>query len=345
MWDLVLFGKYFLLFSENGIIEYDGSYTFYDEATTTIPLMHTACMFNGQIVGGWVYEDNDGFIGPCIVRWSQIGNVDFTVGQDNIAGARNLLHGDCEIRKVMKLGNGVMAYTNNGVSLLVPIAEPTFSYSERTLTHWGIPFKGAVGGDENQHLIIDNDGVMWMIDSQYQIERKGYQWIFENLDLSQIAVIYDGRKQEFYISDGTSSYLMTRWGLCEIDQIVTGVIYNRAGEQKIFYEDTGDDEGRVVTDVIDSNQRGYKTLTVVEVGGKGQSDMTVAVDYLDHDHSFARSSFIPCNPEGMAFPVVSSQEYRVAVHCDDLTNFEMDYLNLRFKFPDKRAVRGMYNAS
>ena len=245
----------------------------------------------------------------------------------------------------MKLGNGVIAYTNNGVSLLLPIVEPTFSYSERTIAHWGIPFKGAVGGDENIHLIIDNDGVMWMMDSEYKIERKGYQWIFENMTLSQIVVIYDGRKREFYISDGTHSYLMTSWGLCEIDQIVTGVIYNRSGEQKIFYEDSDDAAGRIVTDVIDSNQRGYKTLTAVEVGGKGQSNMTVGVDYLDHNHTFARTGYIPCTPEGMAFPIVTSQEYRVAVHCSNLANFEMDYINLRFKFPDKRAVRGMYSAS
>jgi hypothetical protein len=99
----------------------------------------------------------------------------------------------------------------------------------------------------------------------------------------------------------------------------------------------------MASDVFDFGVRALKTLTVIEVGATGQI-MTGNVDYKYKvtDSTFAASRLKTASNFGAITPMVSGTEFKFRVKGADYTKFDLDYLNVRYKYVDKRMIRGVY---
>lgn len=340
-WDFIDFGSYMIL--TNGtklcIRDYEGAWTSNDY-TSTIPRFSTGCNFNGQIVAGNIKTTWHG-CGTGSLIWSRIGRVDFTPGGDNEAGFRNIpWEGD--VLRVKKLGKGVVVYCENGILVLVPFQQ---TFGMEKLMEVGIPSKAAVGGSDNIHVLVDTDGNVWRINKDFNLQMLGYREYMNLMTAADIVVEHDPVKREFHISDDDYGYLLTEKGLCQCYQEVTTVACDDGTSYGVF-DDQSDSEGRIVTDILDFGLRGNKTLELVELSTSSASDINAAVDWRsDISGSFTRSGDVLVNPNGIATIKHTAAEFRVAVTFDDYSDARLDYINMRVKLSDKRAVRGAYDVT
>jgi len=124
------------------------------------------------------------------------------------------------------LRNAVVVYGSGGVTALVPLTigdVPTFGIRE--LLPVGVHSRGAVGGDERHHIFVDVTGMMWRLDEQLQLQRLGYQEYGAVLT-GDVVIQYDAVNREFYLGDGTYSYVLTESGLAEFGAALTSVFYH-----------------------------------------------------------------------------------------------------------------------
>jgi len=84
------------------------------------------------------------------VKWSNIGQMDFTIGRDNIAGERPV---DWKgwIYAIKKMGGRAIVYGKNGVSALIPSENV---WGLQTVYRIGLKGKNAIAGDEAIHFCL-----------------------------------------------------------------------------------------------------------------------------------------------------------------------------------------------
>jgi hypothetical protein len=267
--------------------------------------------------------------------WSDIGSASFTPGLRNEAGYMIIPFSGAVLR-VLSLGDVVMVYCENGIIALKP-AQQYFAMFE--LSSVGIPWKGAVGGNEQEHVFIDYNGELWRIGRDLKMQKLGYQEYITLLDASKIMISFASNDHEYYISDGELGYLLTPGGLCQVHQLVTSVSFVD-GELVGVWESDGNTLRQVVTDLLDFGIRSFKTVSAIELGVTSSSSVYASVDWRsDVNGSFQRSTWLINNPTGFMTPIVTANDFRACVKCSD--DMELRYILLRVKNVDKRSMRGI----
>jgi len=310
-----------------------------------MPRFSTGCNFNGQIVAGNVkttWHD----CGTGSIIWSRIGSVDFTPGGDNEAGFRNIpWEGD--VLRVMKLGKGVVVYCENGILVLTPFNQ---TFGADTLMEVGIPSMSAVGGNENIHVFVDTDGNLWRMNKDFDVQKLGYREYMNLMTAASIVVEHNPVLREFHISDPTYAYVLTEHGLAQCYQEVTTVVVDKGTSYGVF-TDQSDAEARIVTDVMDFGLRGMKTTQTFELAtyhpsGSGTYGITAALDWrVDKTAAFTRGNSVAVNPLGIATLIHTAEEFRLALTYTNYASVELDFINVRIKVSDKRALRGEYGVT
>lgn len=238
---------------------------------------------------------------------------------------------------IKPMGKDLIVYGNNGITALVPTREPIPTYGVLHISDTGIVGRGAVGGDDTQHVFLDNDGDLWRMKG-LKPERLGYREFFTGYSANTI-ISHDSRDDEFYISDETSSYLLTPVGLGEAKERVTSLVY-KVGVLSGVIEDSGDSESQVVTDTIDFGS--IATVQMVKLSLVASANIDVAIDYrYNDDDAFVRSIFVRVNNQGIAYPLVSASQMRIVVRSSDYINMDLDEIEYFVKFSDKRFRRGI----
>lgn len=252
------------------------------------------------------------------------------------------------VRCVRPLGKAVMVYGDEGISALIPLnvdgIAPTYGLHEFSeLGGVGIAGRGAISGDNTDHVCVDKFGYLWHINSQLQASRLGYREFFKGMEGSEISVTHDSAEGEFYIGDGGSQYILGKHGLYQTDQIVSAV--NRiAGELKGVAVESGREDLIVGLDAFDMMAPGLKTIQEVVVG----TDLTgfntsvrVAVDFkYTPQEEWRRSDWFQCNPDGVCFPQISANQFRLIVQISPYTSTNVDYITVWYQLNDRRFVRG-----
>ena len=343
IWDWADYGSYILGTNGSILVQYASSAWTSFASATDIPRMSTLCDFKGQLIGGNVKTTWNG-CGTSSLIWSEIGNAKFTPTKLNTAGFRNIpWPGD--VLKVKRLGDLIVVYGDQGIGMLVPVNDPIATYGFKEVLNIGLASKGAVGGDEHSHVFVDKEGWLWGIEEGQTPKRLGYQEFFSALTAADIMISLDPSEQEFYISDGSKGYLLTPWGLCETYQRFTSLF--RSGSTTYGPVSDGSDTSfTLTTDTLDYGLRGFKTMTTIELGvntGEVDQGVDISVYYRSNKKSaFSQSSWIHTNPNGVAMPVKTAEEFRISVKADSYLGMKLDYINARIKLPDRRFVRGIY---
>jgi len=334
--DMADFGTYVLLANDKTLIEVDadGSYSAFT-SSSSMPGVATICDFKGQAIGGDVLTTWHG-CGHNFVVWSDIGSINFVPTRRNEAGFRPMPW-QGYVKRVMRLGDVVMVYGDNGMASLVPVTKPAPTFKFDEVMDLGIPHKGAVGGDKNVHAFVDQKGWLWRA-LPGKLERLGYQEYMKTMTLANIMISYDPSEKEFFISDGVKGFLLTRHGLCEIHQLVTSCA-SLDGNSIGVYDDTEDTEFRGETDTVDLGLRALKTISVLEL----QADYAAAS--WNREGTFKDLPWVRINDAGFATVQATAVEFRLRAKSNSYANANLDYIKARFKLVDKRAIRGVYVTS
>ena len=353
LWEMIDFGTYIIFTNGTKLVirdPSDGSYTAYDYLST-VPRFSTGINLNGQIIIGNIKTTWNG-CGINSVCWAAIGTNDFTVGTDNVKGAvneagfRTSMHWDGEVYKILQIGNSAVIYGDAGIGALFT-AKELFGYRE--LKDFGLASRYSVAGDKNKHLFIASDGTAYLVGfkvsaygSTYEeIVELGYKEFFSAMTSANIVVSYNSIKDEFYISDDTTCYVLTSTGLSQCYQLITSVKNNDA-----VVDDTEDYEARLTTDSYDFQERGIKTVMGVELGVYHPSNGGTyygygRIDYkYDKTADFTTGSDILMNPSGVITQPTAGENFKFGCKFTNYANVKIDYMKVDVKMTDRRFMRG-----
>ncbi|MDI6785068.1 MAG: hypothetical protein QMD92_00005, partial [bacterium] len=149
---------------------------------------------------------------------------------------------------------------------------------------------------------------------------------------------------DYYISNGSTTYLLSSQGLSQWFQYPTSLVWEDANKRLIGPIAASTDlSAYMASDIFDFGVRSIKTVTALEIGSAGQA-LTANIDYKYKmtEAAFTSSRFKTCNADGTVVPIVSGNEFKFRVKGADYTKFDLDYLTVRYKYVDKRMIRGVY---
>lgn len=240
-----------------------------------------------------------------------------------------------EVLCVKPVRTGVVVYTENGVALLRHLGNeiaPTFGLTE--LLDFGIASRGAVGGNLDEHLFVDNAGRAWAINGEGQVKFLGYEEYLSEMVEQNMTVVYDPREGYYYISghDGDSTdlaYLYGPNGLSRVNQRVTSG-FNAEGAFVGIGEAIADNNFLYKSEVFDGGSRQVKTLKYVTVGGSNLQGTSAKVYYRNDGYSSFSSKTVALDSRGMALMEISGVEFQVELSDTDYSNIEVDSLNIEF---------------
>jgi len=346
IWDFMDFGDYWVLLNGAVIAFYNVSGATYSSmaSSSTFPRITTGTAFKGRLVGGNVktsWHDTD----TGSVVWSKIGSVDFTPDKQNTAGYwRTPFDGD--VKRVMTLNDVVMVYCENGIVKMTPkLIGNTATFGFEVITGVGIAAKGGAGGNDKKHVFVDQENFLWRVEGNGQLEKLGYQADMDDLTAANIVVSYDAGRDEFYIADGSTGYLLTQWGLSQVRQVVGSVQYVD-GDSAGSYSQASGDDFLLTTDDLDFGVRGMKTIESLSLGMDDDGTVEARVLYrYDKADSFSNGIWQPVNKEGVVHIGVTAPEFRIALKSSVYTNVNIDYITAHVKFGDNRYKRGIGGTS
>ncbi len=351
IWSLADFGDYQVWTNGTDVVERNATTGLYSIVTPGWTV-NSVCNFRGQLVGGGFDSDQS------LVAWSPIGNVTLanllstTYNYDqrkNTGGFRKIpFFGDIvcvkPIGKIDAWGRdpgAVIVYCKEGVIGLFAVSDPAPTFGMKVLHEVGIPCRGAVGGDEHQHVFIDRKGWLYTLGENFKLEKSGYQEFFEPMLSNKIMISLDTSNREYYISDGTTTYLLSN-KLTEVYQLITSLVTWGGSLLGVTGNSGLGTHSLLVTDTLDFGSRSIKTVTGLELGLSKVSGVTAAIDYLYEGSTFRTSVAKSVNKSGGVVPIVAGIDLRFRIRAASLTDFSLTSAHVRFKRGDKRNVRGLY---
>jgi len=220
-----------------------------------------------------------------------------------------------------------------------PVTSPAATFGFVEVLESGLYSKYAVGGNEFQHVFVDEEGLLYRLDPGLKLTMLEHDESMTQLE--DIVIEHNKKRNDYYIGDGTKSFLLTDFGLSEISESLSSLYHDEELSGLSMVQD--DDEARLTTDTFDMGLAGQKTSHVVEIIGDGSGVISGALDYrYKRKDSFDRSSFVEINDQNVATLRVAGVEYRIAVKSDDYEDFNLDYIKLRYNMSDLRNIRGVY---
>ena len=343
--DFADFGDYAVFSGNNQVIVKDTDAGTYEAVTadSSFPKFRTCCNFNGQLVVGRIESVWNGQ-GASSVGWSKIGQADFTVGEGNVAGYRQV-HWPGVVYKVRKLGNTVMVYGDNGVGMLAP-KDHYFGY--RPFLQIGMAGERAWTGNENVHFFVDTSRFLWKVEEGKLPQRLGYQEFFENMTASDIVGTYDERYGHFYFSDGNYTYGYCDNGLFQVGFKLTSCyaegIYN-IGILEVYDDPSGygADDIVVAVDNLAPVSRGLRTLTFLELGTSVESDVYLGAGYDYGDgKGLQNTSWVRANDQGVGRVQITARDVRPRFRIKEYSTGDVAMsLLAHIQFSDSRFRRGL----
>ena len=269
------------------------------------------------------------------VKWSNIGNLDFTIWKDNIAGERPLDWAGW-IYSIRKLGNKVIVYGAGGISMLAPSGN---AFGLLPIHKVGLKGKQAIAGDDKIQYFVDAIGKLQRLLEVPQKSSLFEQSIVpEELDYSEYLsnmtnpiLSWDALNKLLYICDGTSGYIYSQDSnsLGSGPANITGIGL-RNNEAYIVSPSTIENPiFEICTDIYDMGSRKNKTITTIELGTDVIGDLWVTLDYRKNKaEEFKTLTWHRVSPNGVTNIPCFGVEFRIRVKRTTYAYFELDYIRV-----------------
>lgn len=179
---------------------------------------------------------------PNTVYWSTVGGGDFftlidanvrmyghtlspIIDEDRFISrlAENFRIGTCgftvmswngTVTSMAELGNSVIVYGVNGISVLNPVGK---SFGVNDIATFGVMGYAAAGG-KNEHIFVDPDDTLWSVSGE-GLKKLGYRSHLMGQQRDRV-IVYNPMADCYYISDGNFTFMLNRYGLYRTNQIV-----------------------------------------------------------------------------------------------------------------------------
>lgn len=262
------------------------------------------------------------------------------------------LDGIGKVRKLLPLGEFLIAYLDNAVIALRNVLDPIPHLGQKVIFEGGVVAKGAAG-DRRKHVFLDSAGNLLSLDANLKLTVEGYReflWPLANINtlihhsVNPQDVNSEG---EFYICSENKTFIFNG-ELFEVgQQIKSAQYFNGATLGITDYYDVGADEGRIGIDVFDFGDAGLKQLDAFQLSMKevvSSGDLptvSLAVDYRPSNRmDYKTTSYRLFNNNGDCYFPVTSLDFRFRVKVDDYTKLKRIWgFTPVIKFVDRRFRR------
>lgn len=297
-----------------------------------------------KVVGLWItYLRNN------VVGWSKIGDTRILIDESNEAGYKPLPGAISGlIYQILSFRDKYpVAYGASGAYLMFPVSQPFATFGFKKLGPIGVYQQGCVCGGETQHFFIGTDKNIYVVESKVDQERPminslGFAEFVEEISPNGETVVmhYDWVNERVYISSVLGGFVLTSQGLGGGYAALSGATGNYFTAPNALIQP----HQEICTDTLDMQNRGIKTIHEVQIGANTDVNLYVAVDYrYDKAGVFTTSPWVIANKEGVAIGAVAGVEFRIRIKNLAHDDFQIDYLNIKFKYTDKRFHRGPLN--
>ena len=257
------------------------------------------------------------------VKWSNIGDLDFTVGKDNVAGERPM---DWKgwLYAVKKLGGKSVAYGSNGVSLLIPHG---VYYELKTIYRLGLKSKQAIAGDDKIHFFIDVEDQLFSLGEEFKkLDYSEYLSV-----LTDPVMSYDIENGLVYICDGTYGFVYSpsdeSLGTGPIN--ITGISSQGGTLYVASPAAITTPAFEICTDIYDLKSRNTKTVVSIEYGTNVTTALYASIDHrMDIDDSFTQTPWYQVSGRGTVWITTFGREFRLRLKTLEYEYFELDYIRV-----------------
>jgi hypothetical protein len=263
------------------------------------------------------------------VKWSKVGYLDFTIDNKNQAGERPL---DWKgwIYEIKQLGDKVIVYGENGVSILTP-SNNTFGLN--TIYRIGLKGKQAVAGDESTHYFIDKENSLYSLgESLVKLDYSEYL-----ADLMNPVLNWDLENRLLYICDGVSGFIYSpdSKSLGVGPATITGIGYQGGVAYVVSPSTIVTPTFEIWSDIYDMGRRRGKGIESLEFGVDLTIALKAAVRYrLNKSVPFSQTDWKALTSEGVAYIQCYGHEFQFGAKADSYQYFELDYIKVNGKVYD-----------
>lgn len=334
-WVFVDFGEYFLLLNGSVMVYIDPTGPpglLYATTFSSTPRTRFGINYGNQFVGGNVrstWYDCD----FSSVMWSQIMSIDSTPSPNRANYGRPPFLD--EIVEMGILGRQIIVYSKRGIAAMTPSET---GYGFRKLAGHRVVTAGC---SESSHVFLSDVGDLYRLTLD-GARKLGYREFMSTLTLANVRIIHD-QFQDFYISDGVRSFLLSPFGLSEVSRCVTSVT-----EDGVIYLDLEDDECRLTSVEQNFRLNDYKTIFQVNSfishnGGSGSVVLETALKYrYGIDTAWVLTPWVRAGMEGMTHHGTAAREFQVRAKLDNHENVSFHSLYAYIQKTDNRFTRGLY---
>lgn len=270
------------------------------------------------------------------VKWSNIGHLNFTVWKDNIAGERPL-DWKGAVYSLKKLGNKVVAYGENGVSVLIPLGN---TYGLNTIHRIGLKGRQAVSGNKSIHFFVDTKGRLFSLSETPMksnvFEASSYPQKLDYSeylsDMSDLVLSWDEENSLLYICDGEKGYVYNpeNYSLGAGPAAITGI----GSQGGILYIASSTlistPAFEIGTDIYDFGTKKYKTIHEIEFGTNVSGVLQAAIEYRsDFTEDFKQTEWKDVMKKGNVFLTALGREFRFKAKVTAYEYIELDYINIK----------------
>lgn len=246
------------------------------------------------------------------------------------------------IQAMLPLGSSMIVYSTDGVAQLNPVAEPIVTLGLAPILDIGIGGRGCVGGDRREHLFIGMDRNLYKYNPHGGITRLGYRDYMKTLNLDNTVITLDPAERRYYICDNNVGYCYYPTGLVKSNIDIRSIVVL----DKVYaaYFDAIEDLWILETDIVSMLGNMYKYITSVEIVGDDLENVEVQIVYRSSMGEWVWHPWIPCTPDGYAYPSIAAQQFRILARGKLSPGKEtrVAYINVRYKVIDKRNIRGPF---
>ena len=247
---------------------------------------------------------------------------------------------------IKALGDNLIVYGDNGISLLYMIDDPYPTFGMRTLRRFGIAGRTAVGGGDSGHIFIDAAGKCWSLSPELEFTELDFDEVLADLVTDHISIIHDPQLDEFHITgtDGSTvkAFTLSDGALYRHKHAPTSGEFISGSMVGVYEELSSFDYAEVRTDTIDFGSRDIKTIQSIEVGGTATSTLSCRIFFRsDSSNGWSYTARTALNEKGVLDILASGVEFQIQIYDEDYTNVSrIDYIKIVWRSSGVRNFKG-----
>jgi len=255
-----------------------------------------------------------------------------------------------QVHTVKPLGRHIVVYGEGGVSALNPITDPVPTMGLIPEVHnVGVPFRGLVGGNEHIHYFIDDRGTLYMMGTDLQPKRIGYEEFLSAYTTSydKQMLTYDPQEGDLWISNSTTGYgFNPKSGLWKEQTRYNDAGVAAEGGFLAFFTTLNSDNPTLTSKIIDFPRNSLQTLTRVDIlfdQGASTANITLKVDTVDDadDSSWYEELNADSGQWAYSEPMITARAFKVTLTSSQ-SDVKIEDCILTFNNDGKKDLRKFF---